>query len=161
MLGLHCRTRAFTARPSMFTRPLSLKPNFAKYKLIPQPAGNIVGTVNDAYQPPMADHYEGGYHWSYERAISVALVPLVMTPFVAGVDYPLIDAVCSVALLFHCHVGLKACIIDYIPQRVYGVWHKIASRLLTFGTFVGMYGAYVLETDNNGLFDLLQHMWGA
>ncbi|KAK6456007.1 membrane anchor in succinate dehydrogenase complex [Scheffersomyces xylosifermentans] len=142
-------------------RFISLKPNFSKLKKIEQPAGHIVGTVNDAYVPPEADFYEGSYHWTYERAISISLVPLSMVPFVAGVEYPMIDSLFSTLLLFHCHAGFKACIIDYIPRRVYGFWHGAASKLLTFGSFVGLYGIYVIETDGNGLFALLQSIFAA
>lgn len=145
----------------IFTRNLKLKPDFSKFKLIQQPPGHIVGTVNDAYKPPVAEFYEGSYHWTYERAITISMLPLVMAPFIGGVEFPIIDAAASTLLLFHCHAGIKSCIIDYIPKRVYGVWHKIACKLLTLGTFVGMYGVYELETSNNGLFDLIRGIWGA
>lgn len=142
-------------------RSISLKPNFSKFKKIEQPPGYVVGTVNDAYSPPSADNFEGAYHWTYERLISGALVPLLATPFVFGVTHPLIDASFCVALLFHCQTGFKSCIIDYIPKRVYGFWHGFASKILTLGTFVGIYGVYVLETTSNGLFDLIASLWGA
>lgn len=140
-------------------RTLSLKPDFSKLRKTPQPPGFVVGTVNEAYVPPPVNHYQGGYHWTYERAVSIAMVPLAMTPFVAGVEYPMIDTAFCCGLLFHCHSGLKSCIIDYIPKRVYGVWHGMASKLLTLGSVVSLYGIYVLETANNGLFDLIRSMW--
>ncbi|KAG7660922.1 uncharacterized protein J8A68_005597 [[Candida] subhashii] len=142
-------------------RHLKLKPDFSKLKLKEQPAGYVVGTVNDAYVPPVADHYEGSYHWTYERAITIGMIPLVMSPFISGVDYPMVDATFSTLLLFHCHAGFKSCIIDYVPKRVYGVWHGVACKLLTLGTFIGMYGIYVLETSSNGLFDLVKSIWAA
>lgn len=152
------RTRS-SIKPLLFARCISLKPDFSKFKKIEQPPGDIVGTVNEAYKAPEASFYEGGYHWTYERAISICLVPLTMTPFIAGVEFPMIDSIFSMALLFHCHTGFKSCIIDYIPKRVYGIWHSIASNLLTAGTFVGMYGIYLLETNGNGLFELLKSIW--
>lgn len=141
------------------TRCLSLKPYFSKLKKIPQPPGFVVGTVNDAYVHPTPNHYEGGYHWTYDRVVAIAMVPMALTPFVAGVEYPIIDTMFSCGLLFHCHSGFKSCIIDYIPKRVYGVWHGLATKLLAFGTAVGLYGIYVLETANNGLFDLIKSVW--
>lgn len=141
------------------TRSLRLIPDFSKFKKIPQPAGHIVGTVNDAYKIPLVDYFEGSYHWAYERIVTLSLIPLATFPFFGGVEHPLIDSIFSVGLLFHVHAGFKACIIDYIPKRVYGVWHKIASGLLTFGTFTSMYGIYVLETENSGLFDLVKSIW--
>lgn len=148
-------------KPTNILRNISLKPDFSKFKKIPQPPGYIVGTVNDAYKPPMADHYHGSYHWTYERAITIGMVPLVMTPFIAGVEYPVIDAIFSTALLYHCHSGFLSCIIDYIPKRVYGFWHKFATGLLTLGSCVGLYGIYVLETANNGLFDLIKNIFSS
>ncbi|MCP8718477.1 MAG: CybS family protein, partial [Asgard group archaeon] len=143
------------------TRALRLIPNLSKFKTIEQPPGYIVGTVNDAYKPPSPVYYEGSYHWTYERIIAITMLPLVMTPFAAGVEYPMIDSIFSTLLLFHCHAGIKSCIIDYIPKRVYGFWYGAASKVLTFGTFVAMYGIYVLETSSNGLFDLVKAIWSA
>ncbi|EMG47918.1 hypothetical protein G210_1605, partial [Candida maltosa Xu316] len=151
-----------TLKPTFgLTRSLRLIPDWSKFKTIPQPPGEIIGTVNDAYQSPQPVYYEGSYHWTYERAIAITMLPLVMTPFVAGVEYPMIDSIFSTLLLFHCHAGFKSCIIDYIPKRVYGFWHTAACKLLTLGTFVSMYGVYVLETANNGLFDLIKSVWSA
>ncbi|CAI5759814.1 unnamed protein product [Candida verbasci] len=147
----------------IFTRNLRLIPKFSlqKFNKIPQPPGYIVGTVNDAYIAPDPDQFHGNFHWTYERAVTVAMIPLVMTPFIAGVEYPIIDSICSTLLLFHCNAGFKSCIIDYIPKRVYGIWHNIAMKLLGVGTFVSIYGIYVMETANNGLFDLISKLWTA
>lgn len=150
------------AKPGLNSvRRLRLIPDWSKFKTIPQPPGYVVGTVNDAYKPPSPEHYEGSYHWTYERAISITMIPLVMTPFVAGVEFPMIDSIFSTLLLFHCHAGMKSCIIDYIPKRVYGFWYGAACKLLTLGTFVAMYGIYVLETTSNGLFNLVSSLWAA
>ena len=147
-------------RPSSgVIRCLSLKPDFSKLKKIPQPPGHVVGTVNDAYKPPLSSHWEGSYHWVYEKIITIGLIPLASVPFIAGVEHPMFDSIFSVALLWHVHAGLKSCIIDYIPERVWGFWHKLAGKLLTLGTFLGMYGIYVLETANNGLYDLISKLW--
>ncbi|ODQ78413.1 hypothetical protein BABINDRAFT_172215 [Babjeviella inositovora NRRL Y-12698] len=148
-------------RPQILTAAYKLKPDFNKYKLTEQPAGYIVDTVNEAYRSPPADWYHGAYHWGYERLISMGMVPLFMVPFVAGVEYSAVDAALSTLLIFHCHTGFVSCIIDYIPERVYGVWHRIARRVLTMGTLTGMYGIYLLETENNGLFELVQRLWTA
>ncbi|EDK45916.1 conserved hypothetical protein [Lodderomyces elongisporus NRRL YB-4239] len=142
-------------------RTLRLLPDWSKYKLIEQPPGYIVETVNEAYKPPLPNAYDGSYHWTYDRIISIAMVPLVMTPFVAGVEFPVIDATFSVLTLFHCHAGFKSCIIDYIPKRVYNAWYGVATKLLTFGTCVAMYGIYVMETTSNGLFDVVKSLWMA
>lgn len=142
-------------------RPLSLKPDWSKYKKIEQPPGHIVGTVNDAYKIPLVSPYESNYHWTYERMVAIGLIPMTAVPFALGVDFPYLDAAFCLTLLFHIHSGFKSCIIDYIPERVYGVWHRIACRLLALGSFVSMYGIYLIETTENGLFELITRIWGA
>lgn len=141
-------------------RSLSLKPDFSKLKIIEQPPGNIVGTVNDAYKIPLVSPYESSYHWTYERMLSLGLVPLTAFPFALGYEFPMVDTIFCLTVLFHSHSGFKSCIIDYIPERVYGFWHHAASKLLSLGTFVSLYGIYLLETTENGLFDLLSRIWG-
>lgn len=145
-------------------RALSFKvwrPDFSKLKIIAQPLGHVVGGPNEAFVPPPLDHMHGSYHWSYEKVTTVAMVPLMMTPFVMGVHLPLVDSLFSTLLLVHCKAGFQSCIIDYIPKRVYGIWHSVAMRLLDLGTFLGMYGVYLLETDSNGLFDFVTKMFSA
>lgn len=142
-------------------RRVSFLPRLSDFKLKPQPPGDVAGTVNDASTFPVPDHLHGSYHWSYERLLAISMVPLAITPFVAGVEHPMVDSLLSVGLMFHCQIGFQSCIIDYIPKRVYGIWHTIAMRLLDAGTVVGLYGVYLLETDSNGLFDLISRMWVA
>lgn len=159
--GLRLGLTSINPSTSLVLRSISLKPDFSKYKLKEQPPGFVVGTVNEAYTPPEANFYEGGHHWSYERVVAGALVPLTIAPFILGTEIPMIDTIFSVTVLAHSHMGLKSCIIDYIPKRVYGVWHKLASKLLTLGSCVGLYGIYVMETTLGGLFELLKALWSA
>lgn len=149
-----------TTRAGVLSRPLS-RPRMPKLALVPSPPGNIVGTVNDAYVPPEADYFHGAYHWSYERFVAASLVPLSVVPFAASTPHPVLDALLGVATLAHCHMGLTLCIIDYIPERHYHVWHRLARWVLTFGTVLGGYGVYVIETENDGLTQLCIDLWKA
>lgn len=153
-------TLGLRRNPLILTRKFSLKPNFSKYKLKEQPPGFVVGTVNEAYKPPDANELHGSFHWSYERIVALGLVPMTAAPFILGPDFPILDTVFCVSVLIHSHSGFKSCIIDYIPERVYGVWHKIACRMLSLGSFVSLYGIYLLETTENGLFDFIARLWG-
>lgn len=148
------------AKPAtyMALRSLLFKPDFSKLRLREQPPGHIVGTVNDAYEIPLVSPYESNYHWTYERMLAMGLVPMAAFPFFMGVEFPYVDTAFCLSILFHAHCGIKSCIIDYIPERVYGFWHKAACNLLTFGSFVSMYGIYVLETAENGLFDFISRL---
>lgn len=154
----------FNFLKSCSTRNLSLKPRLPKlpsFKITPDPPGNIVGTVNDAYVPPQPEVTEGSFHWAYERIVVLGMTPLIVFPFIAGVDYPLVDAALSSLILLHSRYGLQSCIIDYIPKRKFGTWHKLAMLLLNIGSFTSLYGIYVLETEYNGLTDLIHKIWVA
>lgn len=161
-------------RPSIITSPsisyksairnLSLKPRLPKLpnlRLTPDVPGNIIGSVNDAYVPPPGDISVGAFHWLYEKLVVVGMIPLVVFPFIAGVDYPLFDAALGTLTLLHSRYGLQSCIIDYIPLRKFGFWHKMAMFLLNIGTAVSLYGIYVIETEYNGLCDLIHKLWTA
>lgn len=149
-------TRTTYRSASIFSK---LKPDLSKYKLKEQPPGYIVGNVNDAAEGLPYDAFHGSYHWSYERAIAVSMIPLVITPFVAGVDLPMVDSLFCSLLLMHAHIGFTSCITDYIPKRVYGIWNTYAMRLLAFGSVVGLYGIYVMETTDVGLSGLVKKLW--
>lgn len=128
-------------------------------KQIPQPPGYIVGTVNDAYIPPHASKSHGSLHWTVERVIAIGLVPLATIPFVSGSFAPILDATFATLILAHSYIGFQACIIDYIPKRVYGSQHNYAMYLLTFGTFVAGYGIYLIEAKDVGIAGLLKKVW--
>lgn len=61
-----------------------------------------------------------------------------------------LDTTLSAFLLYHCHTGFQSCIIDYIPERVYGSYHNYAMYLLTFGSGVAGYGIYEMEKKEEG-----------
>ncbi|GMG19812.1 unnamed protein product [Ambrosiozyma monospora] len=131
-------------------------------KTIPQPPGHIVGTVNEAYVPPPSSKTHGSYHWTSERVVAIAMSPLMLTPFITGTAYPIADAMMGTLLLYHCYAGFQSCIIDYIPLRVYGVWHKVAMGVLTFGTLVAGYGVYEIEnSEKEGFVGLAKKIWNA
>lgn len=130
-------------------------------RTIPQPPGNIVGTVNDAYVPPKADKVHGSYHWTSERLVAVALVPLVVSLFASPASVVL-DTALSSFVLYHSYTGFQSCIIDYIPKRVYGAYHNYAMYLLTFGTGVAGYGIYEMEKkEKGGISSIVGKIWRA
>lgn len=131
------------------------------FKTIPQPPGDIVGTVNDAYVPPKANKSHGSLHWTSERAVAIGLLPLVAASFTLTTSV-ILDTSLSAFLLYHCYTGFQSCIIDYIPKRVYGTYHNFAMYLLTFGTGVAGYGIYELEQkEEGGLAGIISRLWKA
>lgn len=157
------RAKLSQHRSSIGLRPMSLKPNFSKLKIVPPPPGGVEGGVNDPLKPVEIDYFHGSYHWDYERITAVMLVPLTLVPMYgalsSGTLYPLLDAMLCSVLLIHSQLGITSCIIDYIPKRKFGIWHKLAMGMLYTGSAVGLYGVYELETSNNGLVDLIGRLW--
>ncbi|SCV04457.1 LAME_0H18580g1_1 [Lachancea meyersii CBS 8951] len=145
------------------SRSISLKPKFEKLKLTPPPPGGVEGGVNDDLKKPEIDFFHGSYHWDYERITAVALIPLTMIPMYGAIAsnamYPMIDTALCCTLLIHAQLGFTSCIIDYIPKRKFGIWHRLAMLTLYSGTAFGLYGVYELETNNNGLVDLICKLW--
>ncbi len=130
-------------------------------KQIPQPPGNIVGTVNDAAPVPQSNWFHGSYHWTYERILCIGLVPLTILPIATGSIVPSIDALLGSTILLHTYLGFESCIVDYIPKRTYGKWHNRAKYLLQFGTAVSFYGIYAMETEDDGLVGFVTKSWTA
>jgi succinate dehydrogenase (ubiquinone) membrane anchor subunit len=128
---------------------------------IPQPPGFIEGTVNDAVKIPPTDRTHGSYHWSFERALAVAVAPLVVAPLATGSFIPALDATLGSLLIMHAHVGFESCIIDYIPKRVYGKLHNVAIYALYGGSALALVGLYEYETNDIGLTETIRKVWNA
>lgn len=134
-------------RPSsIFTRSFTIP----FLPAIPQPPGNIVGTVNDAFVPPPIDKGHGSHHWTGERIVTIAMLPLTILPLATGHAGLVVDGVMSCLVLAHAQAGFQSCIIDYIPKRVYGKYHDYAMYLLYLGTLVSTVGVYKIETTTEG-----------
>lgn len=99
---------------------LSIASQIAPFSTTPQrkilPAGPqvIEGTVNDAAPVPKPEPLHGSYGWTFERILSVALVPLTIAPFAAGSISPLMDAALVFGLIVHSHAGFQ-----YVPNCDY------------------------------------------
>ncbi|KAG7661307.1 SDH4 [[Candida] subhashii] len=153
MLSVYSRIGLNASKPLLF-RPALIR----GFKTIPQPPGFIVGTVNDAYVPPPPHKLEGSLHWTSERIVTIGMLPLVLSPLITG-GSTMIDSSMSALLLYHCFAGFQSCIIDYIPKRVYGVYHTYAMYLLTLGTGLAGYGVYQIETKEGGVSQIISKLW--
>lgn len=129
---------------------------------LPQKAGGVSGTSDDAFVPPPVDKMHGSYHWDFERVLAVSLIPLVTVPLATGGSFiSVTDSLLASVLLAHVYVGFQSCIIDYIPKRVYGKNFNYAMYLLTLGSLVSAIGVYKLETEENGLIGVITSLWGS
>lgn len=98
-------------RPSIASQiaPFSTTP---QRKILPAGPQVIEGTVNDAAPIPKPEPLHGSYGWTFERLLSVALVPLTIAPFAAGSLSPLMDAALVFGLIVHSHAGFQ-----YVPNE--------------------------------------------
>lgn len=128
---------------------------------VPQPPGNIVGTVNDAVPTPAPDAVHGSYHWTFERMVAVGLVPLTVLPVATGTLSPALDALFGGLLIAHCITGFQSCITDYIPTRKFPRGHKVCNWLLYIGSAGALYGVYKIETEEEGITGAVKKIWNA
>ncbi|GAB7349727.1 hypothetical protein MBLNU459_g0463t1 [Dothideomycetes sp. NU459] len=121
----------------------------------------IKGTVNDAALTPDPSALHGSYHWSFERLMSAALVPLTIAPFAAGSLNPVMDAVLCATILIHSHIGFESCITDYFPgYRTPGIKKALMWVLKAATVLVGV-GLYEFETNDVGVTAAIGKIWSA
>jgi succinate dehydrogenase (ubiquinone) membrane anchor subunit len=115
-------TRAFSSNPSIAQafRPKAIRPTSSilsrriptvpfhtssQNAILPPGPQVIDGTANDPAPVPKPSPTHGSYHWTFERAISVGLIPLTIAPFAYGSLNPVLDAAFVATILLHSHIG--------------------------------------------------------
>lgn len=122
---------------------------------------NEVDLANDPVPVPPASPVHGSYHWTAERLVSAALIPLTIAPFAGSALNPVTDAIFGALLIAHSHIGFQACITDYFPTgRVPGV-RKGFSWLLNGMTVLTLVGLYEFETNDVGITEAVKRIWKA
>ncbi|RUS32996.1 CybS-domain-containing protein [Jimgerdemannia flammicorona] len=138
---------------------------------------------------PTPDPVQGSYLWTFERSLSIALVPLTAAQIVVGA-HPLTDALLGVVLPLHCHLGMDAvitdlvqcinywfasptgplcatrcvsfqCPTDYLPERRNARLHKVASWGMRLATVGVLIGCYNINTEDVGMTELIKKVWSA
>ncbi|EGG06755.1 uncharacterized protein MELLADRAFT_35945, partial [Melampsora larici-populina 98AG31] len=120
----------------------------------------VKGTINDPTSFPPPNKAHGSIHWTFERSLSAALVPVTAATAIASPN-PLLDGVLGVALIMHSHLGFDQILIDYLHDRKFPRIGPIARwtvRALTCGVLVGV---YQFNTHDIGLTELIKKMWKA
>jgi succinate dehydrogenase (ubiquinone) membrane anchor subunit len=151
----------------------------AQRDILPPGPQVIHGSVNDPAPVPKPHPTHGSYHWTFERLISVGLIPLTIAPFAAGSISPVMDAILCATILIHSHMGFqyylsspssnhqyadrtdRACIIDYLPKWQVPTTRWIAEWLLRIATIVVGVGFYEFETNDVGLTEAIKRIWRA
>ena len=68
----------------------------------------------------------GSTHWTYERVVSIALLPPVAFGLYTGELPAPLNYLTVSALVLHCHWGLEQVLIDYLHVRKFGLAGTIA-----------------------------------
>ncbi|KAF2232922.1 CybS-domain-containing protein [Viridothelium virens] len=130
-------------------------------EILPPLPQKIQGTANDPAPVPDPSAAHGSYHWSFERLISAALIPLTIAPFAGGSLHPLMDGLFCAALVVHSHIGFESIIIDYLPQKRVPRTRALFMWGLRLGTIVVLIGLYEFETNDVGLTEAIKRIWHA
>ncbi|OQD84928.1 hypothetical protein PENANT_c011G11028 [Penicillium antarcticum] len=118
-------------------------------------------TVNDPAPIPETHPSEGSYHWTFERAVCVGLVPLTIAPFAAGSLHPVMDAILCSLIVAHSHIGFQAAIVDYFPPKRVPKFRSLCNWLLRAFTLTTAVGLYEFETNDVGVTEALRRIWTA
>ncbi|KAI9837026.1 MAG: hypothetical protein M1819_000675 [Sarea resinae] len=121
----------------------------------------VEGTANDAVPVPPSDASHGNYHWTFERLLSAALIPLTIAPFAAGSLNPLTDAILCGTIIIHTHIGFESIVTDYVPKRNFPKAHLLFWWGLRLATVVVAVGFYEFETNDVGVTEAVKKVWKA
>ncbi|KAK2762149.1 membrane anchor subunit of succinate dehydrogenase, Sdh4 [Arachnomyces sp. PD_36] len=132
-----------------------------KKQLLPAQPQVVEGTTNDAARVPPTSPTHGSYHWTFERIICAALIPLTVAPFAGGSLNPIMDAVLCGTIVVHSHIGFQAFIIDYIPTWRIPKVRAFFKWLLRAATLTVSVGLYEFETNDVGLTEAIKRIWKA
>ncbi|KAK2073855.1 hypothetical protein P8C59_008100 [Phyllachora maydis] len=132
-----------------------------RQNILPPGPQVVDGTINDPQPLPKPSPVHGSYHWTFERGMAAALVPLTVAPFAAGSLNPTLDAVLCGVLLVHSHLGMQSIIIDYVPKRRYPGAHRLVWWGLNAATAVVGLALYEFETNDVGLTEAIRRIWTA
>ncbi|SPO02190.1 probable Succinate dehydrogenase [ubiquinone] cytochrome b small subunit, mitochondrial [Cephalotrichum gorgonifer] len=133
----------------------------SKKQLLPAGPQVVKRTVNDPVVEKHGDPAHGSYHWTFDRALALGLVPLTLAPFAAGSLNPTLDAVLCGGLLVHSHMGFQNIITDYVPSRRYPKSRRALNYGLGAATLLVGVGLYEFETNDVGLTETIKRVWKA
>lgn len=117
--------------------------------------------VNDPAPIPSRHPSEGSYHWTFDRLLTVGLVPLTIAPLSGASLSPVMDSVLCGVLVLHCHTGFQSIITDYVPPRRLPNMAWLFKWGLRAATLTTAFGLYEFETNDVGLTEGIKRIWKA
>ncbi|EST08071.1 Succinate dehydrogenase [ubiquinone] cytochrome b small subunit, CybS [Kalmanozyma brasiliensis GHG001] len=121
----------------------------------------VKGTVNDPTTFPEPNAAHGSNHWAFERALSVALVPLVAVGFAKHGSSAILDGALALTLVVHSHIGFDCILADYLHKRKFPIAGPLSTWGLRAATLATLYGLYEFNTNDVGLTELIAKVWTA
>lgn len=115
----------------------------------------IKGTVNDPTTFPEPNKAHGSYHWTFERLLSAALIPVVGATFVTSPN-PILDGVLATTLILHSHLGFDQALLDYVHKRKFPLAAPIANWTVRLLTVLALIGVYKFNTQDVGITELVK-----
>jgi len=133
---------------------------WARGDVLPADGTYIKGTVNDPTTYPPPQKMSGSLHWTFERVLSAALVPVVGATAVVSPN-PVLDGILAVSIVLHSHLGYDQIGLDYLHKRK----HPVAWPIFVWGTRIAsvatLVGIYQLNTNDIGCTELIKRLWHA
>ncbi|KAN0061187.1 membrane anchor subunit of succinate dehydrogenase, Sdh4 [Thecaphora frezii] len=121
----------------------------------------VKGTVNDPTTYPEPNPVHGSYHWTFERLLSVALVPIVGAGMVKHGSSGLLDGTLALSLIVHSHIGFDVITSDYLHKRKFPILGPSVKWTLRAASLAALYGLYEINTNDVGLSEFVARAWTA
>lgn len=99
----------------------------------------------------------GSTHWSFERAMSVATLGLIIASPIY--PHPMVNFGLGIVIPLHCHIGFGSIITDYLPVRKFPLIYRFARGILYASTGLTIYGLYKYNTEDVGIIEGIKNIW--
>ncbi|CCF57791.1 hypothetical protein KAFR_0D01450 [Kazachstania africana CBS 2517] len=165
-------TRIFVGSAHGYTKALSSilsKKYYSQMNLNKNISKNDKKTIEDKdlsaikFKVPVSSQLPGTYQADYERITKYTLIPLTLIPFYASFTgitlHPLLDGSLATLILTYFHYGFNSLILDFIPREKFPKANRMSLWSLYSATALSLCGIYEIETENNGLTDILERLW--
>ncbi|KAI5307597.1 membrane anchor subunit of succinate dehydrogenase, Sdh4 [Ascosphaera atra] len=133
----------------------------SKRMILPALPQKVPGTVNDPAPLCKPEPAHGSYHWTFDRAVIIGLLPLATAPLAGATYSPIMDSVLITVLMLHAHAGFGSIVADYVPYDRLPKSHFVFKWGLRLATLTVAAGLYEFETNDVGLTGLMKKIYNA
>lgn len=112
---------------------------------------------------PQLKYLEHDYQREYAKVLGYSLLPLALSPIccsVIGIPFPpVLDYALGTTILGYVQYHALNAIGKFIPKACMPRYNLFARYTLYITTTFGLYGLYLLETQDNGVIHLIKKPW--